>query len=149
MLSQIREAKKETVYLNVYHVSSINTALECFGVGLYHTSVGMYDFEFSYGGQDDDDPGTVVVYKGNSAGLALKESIPVGVTYFSLAQLTVIIEHFGKFWTGRQYDPFRNNCNHFTEKLISCVCPGKVYYPSYINRFTKVGTVFRIWFKPL
>lgn len=26
---------------------------------------------------------------------------------------------------------------------------GKFYYPNYINRFSKLGTLFRIWFQPL
>jgi hypothetical protein len=42
----------ETVYLNIYDVTSLNKALEFIGFGLYHTSVGMYGLEFSYGGHD-------------------------------------------------------------------------------------------------
>ena len=65
-------------------MTKLNYILELFGFGLYHTSVGLYDLEFSYGGHDEDSPGTVVVLKGNSASLTLKESIPVGTTYFDL-----------------------------------------------------------------
>ena len=56
----------------------------------------------------------------------------------------------GDFWHGCDYDPFRRNCNNFTETIISFVCNKREYYvPSYINRFCKMGTAFIMWFKPL
>lgn len=141
---------KETVYLNIYDVTSLNKALEFVGFGLYHTSVGIFDLEFSYGGHESYSPGTVIVMKGNSAGLTLKESIPVGHTYYSLDEVNETLKWMGRFWLGCDYDPFRRNCNNFTEKLISFVCEkNEYYYPSYINRFTKMGTIFRMWFNPL
>lgn len=59
----------QVVYLNVYDVVKANSFLECLGFGLYHTSVGIYEMEFSYGGHDQAVSGIVVVEKGNSAGL--------------------------------------------------------------------------------
>lgn len=141
---------RETVYLNIYDVTSINRALEFIGFGLYHTSVGIFGLEFSYGGHDSYSPGTVIVMQGNSAGLSLKESLPVGYTYYNLDEVNDIIKYMGDYWLGCDYDPFRKNCNNFTEKFISFVCDKHQYYfPSYINRFTKLGTIFRMWFKPL
>lgn len=134
----------------MYHVTSLNKALELVGFGLYHTSVCLFGLEFSYGGHNDESPGTVVVHKGNSAGLKLKESIPVGVTYFDFNEINSITDNFGDFWTGIEYDPFRRNCNHFTQHFIALICDkGINYYPNYINRFTKLGTLFRMWFNPL
>ena len=82
----------EIVYLNIYNVTNINGCLEVLGFGLYHTSVGMYDLEFSYGGHDMENSGIVVVDKGNSAGLVLKESLPVGLTYYSGDEIDEIID---------------------------------------------------------
>lgn len=42
-----------TVYLNVYNVTRANCVLELLGFGLYHTSVCIFDNEFSYGGHDE------------------------------------------------------------------------------------------------
>lgn len=112
--SLIESRKPETVYLNVYHVSPINSALEYLGFGLYHTSVGIYGLEMSYGGHSDGSPGTVVVLKGSSGGLVIKERIPVGETYYNLREINEITDYFGEFWPGNQYDPFRKNCNNFT-----------------------------------
>ena len=64
-------------------MTSSNAVLEFIGFGLYHTSVGVANLEFSYGGHEEVFPGTVTVNKGNSAGLDLKESIPVGFTYYN------------------------------------------------------------------
>ena len=103
--------------------------------------------EFSYGGHDESTPGTVVVYKGNCGGLKLKESIAVGVTYFNLREINNITDYFGNYWPGNQYDPFRYNCNNFSEKFVKFICDGgNHYFPSYVNRFTKGGTLFRMWF---
>jgi len=51
----------EIVYLNIYDVTGMNKAFEYLGFGLYHTSVGLYDLEFSYGGHEMACSGIVVV----------------------------------------------------------------------------------------
>ena len=92
----------------------------------------------------------MVVEKGNSAGLELKESIPVGVTYYTADEVNDIVDYFGEYWHGCDYDPFSKNCNTFTEHMIKSICEKEQFYvPSYVNRFTKLGSVLRMWFKPL
>lgn len=88
--------------------------------------------------------------KGNTAGLVLRESLPVGITYYSPDEIDEVVDAFGEFWHGKDYDPFSKNCNHFTEQMIKHICDKEQFYvPSYVNRFTKLGSVFRMWFKPL
>lgn len=145
-----QKREREVIYLNIYHVSAANEFLEMLGFGVYHTSVGLYDLEFSFGGHDQDSSGIVVVPKGNSAGLRLKESIPVAFTFYSSDEVDEIVEWFGDFWHGNDYDPFLKNCNHFTQTLIRHFSDKeRFYYPRYVNRFTKLGSLFRMWFKPL
>jgi len=140
----------EIVYINVYNVTRLNSVFEWLGFGLYHTSVGVYGLEFSYGGHDLDQPGTVVVVQGNSAGLTLKERIPVGETHYTSDEVNQLVDYFGDCWRGNEYDPFSKNCNHFTAKLIEHMVEAEEFYlPTYINRFTKLGSVLRMWFKPL
>ena len=110
------------VYLNIYNVTSINSALEWIGFGLYHTSVNIYDMEFSYGGHESACSGIVVVNQGNSAGLELKERIPIGTTSYNADEIDEIVEYFGEFWHGCDYDPFAKNCNDFTETMIRHIC---------------------------
>ena len=142
--------KPEIVYLNIYNVSGLNTLLEWLGVGLYHTSIELYKHEFSYGGHDYDCSGIVCVEAGNNAGLTQKERIPVGVTYYSEDEIDDIVKAFGDYWIGQDYNPFGHNCNSFTERFLSHIADKEeYYYPEYINRFTKLGALLRMWFKPL
>lgn len=90
----------EIVYLNVYNVTSFNKVAEFLGFGFYHTSVQMFNLEFSYGGHDYDNSGIVCVEAGNSAGLTLKEKIPVGITYYQEEEIDEIMSAFGNFWWG-------------------------------------------------
>lgn len=92
----------------------------------------------------------MVVNQGNSAGLTLRERIPIGTTYYNGDEIDEIIEYYGEFWHGRDYDPFGKNCNAFSAKLIEHICDGEGFYcPPYVNRFSKLGSIFRMWFKPL
>jgi hypothetical protein len=74
----------------------------------------------------------------------------VGITYYSMDEVDDIVVYFGNFWYGSDYDPFSQNCNAFAEKFLSHLADKEqFYFPSYINRFTKLGSVLRGWFKPL
>ncbi|CDW79059.1 desumoylating isopeptidase 2-like [Stylonychia lemnae] len=150
-MKQLMEQRQhEIVYLNIYNVSSFNKFSEFLGFGFYHTSVEIYKHEFSYGGHDYDCSGIVCVEAGNSAGLTLKEKLPVGVTFYNEDEIDEIIRQFGDFWIGKDYDPFSYNCNCFTERFIShIVDKEEYYYPNYVNRFTKLGSLLKMWFKPL
>jgi hypothetical protein len=66
----IEQRIPEPIYLKIYHVSyGFNYCSEMFGFGLYHTSVSVYNLEFSYGGHDEASPGCVVVNEGQSGDL--------------------------------------------------------------------------------
>ena len=142
--------RPEVVYLNIYHITKLNSLLELLGVGFYHTSVLIHNHEFSFGGHDFPLSGVVSVEAGNNAGLTLKEQVPVGITYYNEYEIEEIINKFGEFWHGIDYDPFGKNCNSFTAKLIEQITNNEeYYYPSYINRFTKMGSLLRMWFRPI
>lgn len=106
MKKLMEQRTPEVVYLNIYNVSSFNKFSEFLGVGFYHTSVEIYNHEFSYGGHDYECSGIVCVEAGNSAGLTLKEKLPVGITYYNEDEIDDIIRNFGDFWIGKDYDPF-------------------------------------------
>jgi hypothetical protein len=150
MRKMMEDRRPEIVYLNIYNVTSANKVLEFLGFGFYHTAVELFKHEFSYGGHDYDCSGIVVVEAGNCAGLTLKERIPVGVTYYCEDEIDDIVRAFGEFWLGQDYDPFEHNCNCFTERFLShLVDKEDYYYPEYVNRFGKLGSLLRMWFKPL
>ena len=91
----IESRKPEVVYLNIYNVSGFNKFSEYLGFGFYHTSVEIYKHEFSYGGHDYNCSGIVCVEAGNTAGLTIKEKLPVGITYYSEDEIDDVIRVFG------------------------------------------------------
>ncbi len=58
------------VYLNVYHVAKIiNLILQIFGIGIYHTTLEINDYEYSFGLTKKDVAG---IFKNNSGELKKK-----------------------------------------------------------------------------
>lgn len=88
---------------------------------------------------------------GKSTSLGLKSKVFVGYTFFSAIQIDDIIEEFGEFWAGQEYEPFSHNCNFFSKYLIEHLVhqEGEFYFPRYVNRFSKLSSLLRIWFNPL
>ena len=61
------------VYLNVYHIAKIiNLILQIFGIGIYHTTLEINDYEYSFGLTNKDVPG---IFKNNSGELKKKIKI--------------------------------------------------------------------------
>ena len=42
-------SKGEPVYLNVYHINVLNYFLQFFGCGIYHSTIYVFDNEYSFG----------------------------------------------------------------------------------------------------
>ena len=45
-----------------------------------------------------------------------------GVLCYSDDEIDSIVEYFGDFWHGQDYDPFAKNCNDFTHIMIQFLC---------------------------
>ena len=137
--------------MRVYDLLPLNRIFEWAGVGFYHTSIQIYDHEYYYGGHDSDITGIVETDIGKSTTLHLKEILLVGYTYYDADDISLLLDEFGKYWQGTLYDPFNHNWNDFTLSVIQHFCheEGIYEFPSYINRFSKLSSVLRVWFKPL
>lgn len=114
----------EDVYLNVYHVSKFNRALEYLGIGVYHSSIETYNFEFSYG--ENDILGLTGINRlhvdiEKPAIFHLKEKLLLGKTNFTFGDILSLTNHLGKHWNGQSYCPFTKNCNHFSEYFAGLI----------------------------
>lgn len=141
----------EGIFLRVYDVVRFNRVLEYLGIGFYHTAIQIYGHEYYYGGHDAEITGVVETDIGKSTSLHLKEVLLVGYTYYDADDVDLLLDEFGKFWQGIGYDPFSHNCNDFTRAFIKHISheEGLFEYPNYVNRFSKLSSLLRVWFQPL
>jgi hypothetical protein len=141
--------KGEPVYLCVYHVSKINYLLQVFGCGIYHSTVHLYDTEYSFGYCENKRRSGIYpctkqskkfIFKGKLS-LIKEEKILLGYTLIQQEDLFLLIDLIGEFWQTGNYHPFEKNCNHFTYLLIRLLLKD-TNYPSYVNRFVKTFYLF-------
>ncbi len=45
------------VFLKIYNITKLNRLTQFFGFGLYHTSLEIQNFEYSFGSTEDDSSG--------------------------------------------------------------------------------------------
>ena len=139
----------EPVYLCIYHLFWINYILQIFGLGLFHTTIEINEKEYSFGSTKEDVPGIFLNNAGELKHLTLKEKIYLGNTLYKKETIYKLLYLQSPYWMGRTYDPFVKNCNHFTKFFARILLNNKVYYPSYINKLSKYGTLFASFYPPI
>ena len=139
------------VWLNIYHLTCLNYFFQFIGLGIYHSTIEIYSYEYSFGPTKEDDPG----FFRNKIGeigqkLILKEKIYLGNTIYSEKEFIKILELESPYWMGRTYDPFVKNCNHFSKNLSKILLnEDKINFPLYVNRMTKFASFFSSFYPPI
>lgn len=124
------------VVLNLYDyngdamVHDFNTWGRYFGLGAFHAAVEVYGLEWSYGFTEGPDGIYSVVPKTNCSH-QYRESIPLGVTFFSIQQVERLLQQMSKQWKGQAYNLLWKNCCHFSDDLCRRLGVGAV--PSWVN----------------
>ena len=123
------------IYLNVYDLHEMNTALRSFNMGIHHSGVEIAGSEYSF----------------SSAGVSrtrpklpefgqFREQILIGSFGGILMDIHDTIAQLqgpeGGFSPG-QYNVLTRNCNHFSDQL--CFTLLGVHIPSWINRAANTG----------
>ena len=139
----------EPVYLCIYHLFWINYILQIFGLGLFHTTIEINEKEYSFGSTKEDIPGIFLNNAGELKHLTLKEKIYLGNTLYKKERIYKLLYLQSPYWMGRTYDPFVKNCNDFTKFFARILLNNKVYYPCYINKISKYGTLFASFYPPI
>lgn len=107
------------ITLHVYDViPSLNRRLGLLGLGFYHTGIQVHNVEYMYWGHNDDSSGIVfgIPHKCyGSKGLVLRKSIVVGHTPFYHNEVLQFLEVLNEWYSGRSYDLFTRNGNHFVD----------------------------------
>lgn len=110
------------VVLNLYDyngdamVHDFNTWGRYVGLGAFHAAVEVYGLEWSYGFTEGPDAIYSCMPKSNSSH-QYRESIPLGVTFFSMHQVERLLHQMGKEWPGQSYNLLWRNCCHFADDL--------------------------------
>lgn len=128
------------IHLNVYDIAKCNFFLDFLGLGLYHTSIQIFDTQFSFY------PNSGVVEE-TSIGkhLKLRRKILLGECVLSNKSIQKIIVQIKKEYTGNTYDVFQRNCNHFTDEFAKKLFNNQETL-NYLNRIARVGKLFRCFF---
>ncbi|MEW5310269.1 MAG: hypothetical protein WDW38_002084 [Sanguina aurantia] len=130
-------------FINVYHVTntqseSTNQAIVRFndvarmaGFGVFHGAVEIGTHEWSFG-YCENGTGVYSCQAKTNPMYTYRETIDVGCTYKSAAQVKQIISAVKAQWPGSSYELLARNCCHFVEAL--CMELGVKAPPGWLNR---------------
>eukprot|EP00928_Gymnodinium_smaydae_P015540 TRINITY_DN15750_c0_g2_i1.p1 TRINITY_DN15750_c0_g2~~TRINITY_DN15750_c0_g2_i1.p1 ORF type:complete len:371 (+),score=73.87 TRINITY_DN15750_c0_g2_i1:58-1170(+) len=142
--------QEPNVFLNVYDIlPRLNSATSCMRSkwGIYHTGVQVHDLEVSFGGHDDSSTGVFCAKPRSARGAVFREQLPVGFVDMDKLEFRQAIAEISRKWPGNSYDPFKRNCNHFSDFLCKELTGRGA--PPYVNAFTKSSAVRGIFYKCL
>ena len=116
------------VILNVYDLNDINDCLWYVGFGGYHSTVEIYNEEYSYGPVH----GIFAKYVNHEHNLPLRQSIVIGTTDKSHVEIRELLNDMIEDYDSDSYHPIKKNCNHFTDDLCMTLLNKSI--PKYVNR---------------
>jgi len=116
----------------------MNYFLELVGCGIYHSTVNLFDTEYSFGFCENKIRSGIYQAdkQANRQKFVLKEKIFLGFTLIEPENLYVLIDYISRFWMTTHYHPFNKNCNSFSYVFAKMLL-GEVCFPSYVNRFVQ------------
>ena len=152
LIEKARVENGQAVYLNIYHLSSVNYIIQLFGFGFFHTTIEVNEIEYSFTPTDDENSG--IVYNKLGEGkkdIWLKEKIYLGNTIYDDDEIKQLLFLNIPYWLGKSYEPFMKNGNHFTKFLAGILLRIEpvANYPLYVNRFIEYGIFLNSFYSPL
>lgn len=125
------------VFVNIYDlVKPVNDRLRVLGTGAFHAGVEVYGREYSFG----------FCYSGTGifpskpkqcVGPDFRESIDMGQTQLSEAEVLALIQALESEWVGTDYDILRRNCCIFSNYLCERLGVGSL--PKWITNLAAAG----------
>ena len=137
------------IYLNIYHKNIFSEYLQLVGLGMFHSTIEIFDLEFSFGFCETGMCGITVSKSGISNKMKIKEKIYLGHTHFNLKTIKELIYTISSSWEGSTYNPFIKNCNDFTKDFSTLLLEDNAYYPEYVNLLAGSLFHFESFFKPI
>lgn len=142
MSSNCKEKPRESVYVNVYDMYTMNSYTSAIGIGIYHCGVEVYGVEYGYGGHPFPFSGIFEMIPKDSEELGetfrFKESIEIGQTDFTKVEIEQIVILLGREYRGIDYHLMNRNCNSFSSQFCKTICGEDI--PSWVNRLAYLTT---------
>lgn len=135
------EAPSSPVFLNVYDVTPANGYARWLGLGVYHSGVQVHGVEYAYGAHDGASSGIFEVVPRRCPGYAFRESVQVGATDLSRAEVRALMAELAADFPGDAYNLVSRNCNHFCDAACRRLVRAP-RIPRWVNRLAKIGVVF-------
>lgn len=126
------------IRVNVYDMVDHNRYWHWAGVGIYHSGVEILGKEYLFGGHASSRTGVFFTTPRQPiARTVFRDSIVVGKTRKTRAEIEEIIERISEEFSGNSYNLITRNCNHFSDELCKYLCDNKI--PGWINRLAVFG----------
>ncbi|PUZ61917.1 hypothetical protein GQ55_4G316400 [Panicum hallii var. hallii] len=135
------EAPSTPVFLNVYDVTPANGYARWLGLGVYHSGVQVHGVEYAYGAHDGTSSGIFEVVPRRCPGYAFRESVLVGTTELTRAEVRALMAELAADFPGDAYNLVSRNCNHFCDAACRRLV-ARARIPRWVNRLAKIGVVF-------
>lgn len=132
--------RREKVLINVYDLMPHNDYLHFAGLGAYHSGLEVHSREYSFGGHEFSSSGVFICDAKNAPGARFRESIEIGETELSSAEVQAIVDSLAVEFPGNSYNLLTRNCNVFTSELCKRLLNRPA--PAWVNRLAFLGSTF-------
>eukprot|EP00928_Gymnodinium_smaydae_P088184 TRINITY_DN72306_c0_g1_i1.p1 TRINITY_DN72306_c0_g1~~TRINITY_DN72306_c0_g1_i1.p1 ORF type:complete len:267 (+),score=69.99 TRINITY_DN72306_c0_g1_i1:38-802(+) len=131
------------VKLNIYDVTTngairgVNKLFRVIGTGAFHSGLEVYGQEWSYGFSETGDTGVFPCPPRGCEVHAYRESLELGTTELSEAEVLQLVEQLEPAWLGGDYDLLRKNCCSFTNEMSERLGTGPI--PAWVKNLAGAG----------
>mmetsp|Transcript_36369 Transcript_36369/g.93774 ORF Transcript_36369/g.93774 Transcript_36369/m.93774 type:complete len:233 (-) Transcript_36369:215-913(-) len=116
---------------------ALNTVLRLLGTGAFHCGVEVYGKEWSFRGRRTAGTGVFCTRPRNCEGHTYSETVTMGETMMSEADIKKLLAILEREWPGSSYQTLRQNCCHFSTKFCKLLGVGEL--PSWVTNLAASG----------
>jgi len=133
---------ESAVWLHIYDVSGstlriVNNLARPVGTGAFHAGVEVFGQEWSFGYAAESRTGIYNCRPRCNTAHKYRESLPMGVTSLSEAEVRRLIEALKAEWPGCSYDLLIRNCCHFSDSFCRALGVGPT--PEWVTNLAGAG----------
>ncbi|XAR54913.1 hypothetical protein NMG60_11030247 [Bertholletia excelsa] len=131
-------SNRALLYLNVYDLTTVNSYLYWFGVGIFHSGIEVHGSEYGFGAHEYATSGVFEVEPRSCPGFIFRRSVLLGGIDMSRSEFRSFMEHLSQNYHGDTYHLIAKNCNHFTDEVCMRLMGKRI--PGWVNRLARLGS---------